>query len=68
VCGDGHEVMGDGVVPVQSAVLEGSEAVVLDGVMHSMSRLGTFNEASQAQWYGSDAVVDAWLHQLVVKG
>jgi pimeloyl-ACP methyl ester carboxylesterase len=39
-------VNGDGVVPVESALLPGSESLVLDGVHHNQ-RLG--------RWYGSDA-------------
>ena len=42
--GDGR-VAGDGVVPVEAALLPGSEGVVLDGVHHNR-RLG--------RWYGSD--------------
>lgn len=34
VCGEGHGVEGDAVVPLQSALLEGAEHVVLDGVFH----------------------------------
>lgn len=65
VCGEGHEVEGDAVVPLGSALLEGSEHVVLDGVLHSMSRVRTFDAPSQDLWYGSDPVVDSWLHHLV---
>lgn len=43
---------GDGVVPVEAALLPGSETLVLDGVHHNR-RLG--------RWYGSDAeVVGRW--------
>lgn len=65
VAGEGHLVEGDAVVPLGSALLEGAEHVVLDGVMHSMSRLGTFEERSSARWYGDCEVLDAWLEQLV---
>lgn len=34
VCGEGHGVEGDAVVPVTSALLDGAEAVVVDGVFH----------------------------------
>lgn len=44
---------------------QGAEHVCLQGVFHSMSRVGTYSEASDYQWYGSDAVVDAWLHEVV---
>jgi hypothetical protein len=46
VCGRGDGVLGDGIVPVESALLEGAHHVVLDGVFHSMSKVGTFDEAS----------------------
>ena len=48
VCGRGNGVMGDGIVPLESAMLEGAAQVVLDGVFHSMSRAGTFEEPSGA--------------------
>ena len=43
------------------ALLEGAENLVIDGVFHSMSKLGTYGEESGYVWYGSDAVVDLWL-------
>jgi pimeloyl-ACP methyl ester carboxylesterase len=49
--GDGR-VAGDGVVPVDSAMLPGSEGMVLDGIYHNR-RLG--------RWYGSDQeTVSRW--------
>ncbi len=49
---DDGRVEGDGVVPVESALLPGSEAVVLDDVYHN---------AFFGRWYGSDReVVDEW--------
>lgn len=43
---------GDGIVPVESALLPGSETLVLDGVYHN-GRLG--------RWYGSDReTVERW--------
>lgn len=48
----------------RSALLDGADHVVLDGVLHSMSRIRTFDERSDDEWYGSDSVVDAWLHHL----
>lgn len=47
---------GDGLVPVTSALLEGSEAVVLPGVAHG----GAFG----ATWYGTPAVVEDWWHRV----
>jgi pimeloyl-ACP methyl ester carboxylesterase len=41
----GGRVAGDGVVPVDAAVLPGSESLIVDGVHHNR-RLG--------RWYGSD--------------
>ncbi len=43
---------GDGLVPVASALLEGSTAVVLPGVAHG----GAFGPC----WYGSPAVIERW--------
>lgn len=44
--------LGDGVIPAQSALLPGSEHMILDGVYHNRY-LG--------QWYGSDAAsVERW--------
>ncbi|PSC68432.1 GPI inositol-deacylase PGAP1-like [Micractinium conductrix] len=65
VCGEGHETEGDAVVPLRSALLEGADHVMLDGVFHSMSRVRTFNEPSGLPWYGDERVLDAWLHTLV---
>ena len=55
VCGRGDGVLGDGIVPVEAALLEGAEQVVLDGVFHSMSQLGTFDTASGARLLRPDA-------------
>lgn len=51
VCGVGT-AMGDGVVPVGSAHLEGATQLTLPGVFHSIN--------APDAWYGSDAVLDAW--------
>lgn len=66
VCGEGSTV-GDAVVPLQSAFLDGADCMELPGVFHSMSRLGTYSEASEYPWYGSSQVVDRWLSPLVSK-
>jgi hypothetical protein len=34
VCGEGHEVEGDGVVPLRSALLQGADQTVINGVFH----------------------------------
>ncbi|KAL0041507.1 hypothetical protein WJX79_005714 [Trebouxia sp. C0005] len=65
VCGDGHGQLGDGVVPRCCAHLEGADNLLLDGVFHSISKKGTFAGRSQLVWYGSDDVIDAWLHALL---
>lgn len=53
-------VAGDGLVPVESALLPGSESVVLDDVYHS---------ARHGRWYGSDreTVGRWWPRELRVK-
>ncbi len=51
LCGRGA-VWGDGRVPVDSALLEGSVPVVLDGVFHSPKR--------GSPWYGNTWIVRAW--------
>ena len=65
VGGSGEGVVGDAVVPLSVALLEGAVHVELPGVWHSVSRVGTFDEASGLQWYGSEDVVDAWLEKLL---
>ena len=66
--GAAEGVVGDAVVPLECALLDGAHHVVLDGVWHSMSKVGTFDEESGVVWYGSDAVVDHWLHPLFGEG
>ena len=58
--GDGR-VDGDGIVPVEAALLPGSENVILDGVYHNR-RMGL--------WYGSDRVTVGrwWPEDLIVNG
>ena len=58
VCGKGN-VDGDGVVPLEWTLLEGSQQVRLDGVLHSINEAGTTIPTDR--WYGSDAVIDRWL-------
>jgi hypothetical protein len=49
---DDGRVAGDGVVPVEAALLPASESLVVDGVHHNR-RLG--------RWYGSDRdTVERW--------
>jgi len=58
VCGKGG-VVGDGVVPLGWALLEGSKQIKLDGVLHSINEAGTTIPTDR--WYGSDGVIDRWL-------
>ncbi|KAL7466019.1 hypothetical protein ACHAXS_006321 [Conticribra weissflogii] len=58
VSGNG-ETTGDGVVPLEWSLLEGSRKIVLDGVLHSINEPGTTLPTDR--WYGSEGVVDRWL-------
>lgn len=58
VCGNG-ETTGDGVVPLEWSLLEGSRTIVLDGVLHSINEAGTTMPTDR--WYGAEEVVDRWL-------
>jgi pimeloyl-ACP methyl ester carboxylesterase len=51
ICGDGN-VWGDGMVPLNSALLPGSEQITLLGVSH-YTIIGR-------PWYGSDGVIQKW--------
>jgi len=51
ICADG-DVWGDGIVPISSALLPGSEQIILDGVSH-YAILGQ-------PWYGSEDVIQKW--------
>jgi pimeloyl-ACP methyl ester carboxylesterase len=51
ICRDG-EVWGDGIVPVASALLAGSQQLILDNVSH-FSIIGK-------PWYGNDKVLPLW--------
>lgn len=60
------EVEGDGVTPVETAMLEGAEQMVLEGVLHqpgvtvTVGRGGAEEEKGRAPWYGSRSVVPLW--------
>lgn len=43
---------GDGLIPIESALLDGATRIVLDGVVH-----GQFGGQP---WYGSEDIVDSW--------
>ena len=47
------------------SALQGANNITLEGVFHSISRQGTFADASNLVWYGSDDVLDAWLPALL---
>lgn len=58
VCGSA-DVWGDGIVPVESALLPGSRQLVLEGVYHS-----PIGASEQRPWYGSPGVLDKWYDAL----
>ena len=58
LAGDGG-ALGDGVIPVGCAHLEGAEQITLEGVLHSINEAGT--TLPTERWYGSEAVIDRWL-------
>jgi hypothetical protein len=64
VCGD-SEAWGDFIVPTSSAHLEGALQVDLEGVFHSP--LGA-KLPFLGPWYGSEGVVEQWLHHVVGEG
>jgi hypothetical protein len=59
VCGDGDGALGDGVVPLASAHLEGANAQVTLRCFHSINQAGTTLPTDD--WYGAEGVVDQWL-------
>lgn len=50
------ETWGDGITPVEAALLEGAENIILDQVWHS--------PRSPGPWYGSPDVLPAWVGYL----
>ncbi len=58
VSGNGFRT-GDGVVPLEWSLLDGSRTIVLEGVLHSINEAGT--TVATDRWYGSDAILDMWL-------
>lgn len=57
VAGDGN-VWGDGLIPVQSALLAGAREIVLEGVSHFTGFGGP--------WYGSREVVSWWWQEIAI--
>jgi len=51
ICGEGL-AWGDGLVPMSSALLQGAQGIVLDGVSH-YAGFG-------AEWYGSEHIISRW--------
>jgi pimeloyl-ACP methyl ester carboxylesterase len=51
LCGDGN-AWGDGLVPEESALLQSSRQISLDGVSHFADIVGL--------WYGADGVISRW--------
>ncbi len=53
-CGQG-DAWGDGIIPIESAYLDGANNMAIDGVYHS---------PRSGKWYGSQEVVDVWANYL----
>jgi len=54
------ECWGDGVIPVEAALLEGAENLVLEGVMHSPKVTRGGVSLVSRVWYGSAEPLKAW--------
>lgn len=52
--GSSEPTIGDGIVSLEYAHLEGARQLTLDGVHHSIN-------APEDYWYGGETVVDLWL-------
>eukprot|EP00192_Tetraselmis_astigmatica_P014330 CAMPEP_0117669928 /NCGR_PEP_ID=MMETSP0804-20121206/12428_1 /TAXON_ID=1074897 /ORGANISM="Tetraselmis astigmatica, Strain CCMP880" /LENGTH=311 /DNA_ID=CAMNT_0005478087 /DNA_START=202 /DNA_END=1137 /DNA_ORIENTATION=- len=70
VCGNAEE-WGDGVVPVPSALLEGANHIVLEGVYHSPlgsndvpAEMKAEEPGAARPWYGSESILDSWIKEL----
>jgi hypothetical protein len=53
-CGQG-DAWGDGIIPIESAYLDGATNIAIDGVYHS---------PRSGKWYGSQEAVDIWAKYL----
>ena len=51
-CGEGDGVEGDAVVPNAYATLPGARNITIDGVFHSMSKVGTYDESAAESTVG----------------
>jgi len=56
LCGDGN-VIGDGLVPVESALLHGSKRIILEEVGHPF--------IGARKWYGKPEIVKKWWHEFI---
>ena len=54
VTGESRDQIGDGIVPLASAHLDGATKLTLPGVYHSI-------DAPNNMWYGGEKVIDMWL-------
>jgi alpha-beta hydrolase superfamily lysophospholipase len=57
ICGEGN-TWGDGLIPIQTALLKGSDQMILDGVSHH----SVFGDS----WYGSSAAISKWWDRIFV--
>jgi len=58
VCGSA-DVDGDGITPVDFALMDGAKHIVLEGIYHTPLGAG-----ESRRWYGSREVVDRWADEL----
>lgn len=61
-CGQG-ECWGDGVIPIQSAHLQGATNLILEKVQHS-PRSSSSRQGTDHCWYGSEDVISDWMKYL----
>lgn len=68
VSSDGN-MIGDGIVPVEWAKLEGAKHISLKGVFHSICNIEAKHSTEihnlNENWYGSEVVVDRWLPKIM---
>mmetsp|Transcript_6225 Transcript_6225/g.8507 ORF Transcript_6225/g.8507 Transcript_6225/m.8507 type:complete len:329 (+) Transcript_6225:33-1019(+) len=65
LCGDGS-ANGDGIVPVDTATLEGAESIIIPGAKHAgfLPTPGRSIKISKYEWYGSASLIPAWANRL----
>jgi len=61
LCGDGY-VKGDGIVPVESALLEGADRILIQETKHAgfLPTPGASIKLTSYKWYGSPSVIEQW--------